>query len=231
MKLPIAWAIFAVCLSVGCIPPPTPITKRGESASWVKKRRKPPPPEETEDKAISTGKRRMPNGWSDWSNADETSESQPPPTVRSAPPRTTKPVPPPKSRPIVAVFNIEAKGIRLPKKLLIRLSDYLSMKLAATGRYQVVPRDQLKKRLVQQKRKSYKPCYDQTCQIEIGKELAAQKSLTAVVMKLGSKCMLTVVLYDLRRATSQGGASAEGECSEDEIVRSIKSVVMKLAEL
>jgi len=131
-------------------------------------------------------------------------------------------------KPIVAVFDLEDKGVGLSKALCSRLSDYMSMTLAATGRYQVVPRDQLKKRLVQQKRDSYKQCYDQTCQIEIGKELAAQKSLTTKAMKLGSKCVVTTVLFDLKKATSERGASAEGDCSEDGIVKSIKSVVQKL---
>ena len=132
------------------------------------------------------------------------------------------------TKPIVAVFDIEDKGVGLKRALCSRLSDYMSMTLAATGKYQVVPRDQLKKRLVQQKRGSYKQCYDQTCQIEIGKELAAQKSLTTMVMKLGSKCMVTTVLYDLKKSASEGGASAEGGCTEDGIVASIKTVVQRL---
>ena len=131
-------------------------------------------------------------------------------------------------KPIVAVFDIEDKGVGLKRKLCERLSDYLAMTIAATGKYRVVPRDQLKKRLVAQKKQSYKKCYDQTCQIEIGKELAAQKSLTTVIMKLGSRCMVTSVLYNLRTAASEGGASTEGECSEDAIVESIKRVVKKM---
>jgi len=131
-------------------------------------------------------------------------------------------------KPIVAVFNIEDKGAGLSRGLLIRLSDFMAMNLATTRNYQLVPRDQIKKRLVAQKRASYRQCYDQTCQIEIGKELAAQKSLTTMIMKLGSRCMVTTVLHDLRKAVSDGGASAEGGCSEDGIVKSIKSVVQKL---
>ena len=130
--------------------------------------------------------------------------------------------------PIVAIFDVEDKGAGLSRELRDRLGDYLAMSVAATGAYQVVPRDQLKMRLVTQKRRSYKNCYDQTCQIEIGKEMAAQKSLSTIVMKLGSRCMVTAVLFDLRKATSEGGASTEGGCSEDAIVDSIKTLVSKL---
>ena len=150
----------------------------------------------------------------------------------AAPVAVRQPTPVPRrwrgERHIVAVFNIEDKGARLTRQMLDRLSEYLAMKLAASGRYQVVPRDQLKLRLVEQKAKSYKKCYDQSCQIEIGREMAAQRSLSTVVMKLGTKCMVTAVLYDLKKATSVHGASTTGQCHEDGIVASIKQVVREL---
>lgn len=132
-------------------------------------------------------------------------------------------------KPIVAVFDVENRGADLSDELRNRLSDFLAMRIAASGAFQTVPRQQLKERLAAQKKESYKSCYDQTCQIEIGKELAAQKSLTTTVAKLGSRCMVTTVLYDLQRATSEGGASVEGSCSEDGIVESLIKIVAKLA--
>ena len=59
-------------------------------------------------------------------------------------------------KPIVAVFDVEVKRVKLSKSLLDGLSDYLATKLAGTGKYQIVPRDQLKKRLIEQKKKSFK---------------------------------------------------------------------------
>lgn len=129
---------------------------------------------------------------------------------------------------IIAVFDVEDQGAGLSAEVRNRLSDFLAMRLASTGAYQVVPRAQLRQRLVQQKTQSYKQCYDQTCQIEIGKELAAQKSLSTQVVKLGSRCMVTSVLYDLKRSASEGGGSAEGGCDEDAIVGSLKRVLVKL---
>jgi formylglycine-generating enzyme len=133
------------------------------------------------------------------------------------------------AKPIVAVFNLEAKALRLKPQLLLALSDYLADSLAATGAFQVVPRDRLRQRLVAQKKRSYKECYDQTCQVEIGKELAANKSLAARLLKIGGVCVLTATLYDLRRAATEGGATSEGKCSEDAFRRAIGVVVHKLA--
>ena len=112
--------------------------------------------------------------------------------------------------PIVAVFNVEVKGLQLAPDVRDRLSDYLSGRMAEGGRYQVVPRDKLKERLVQAKKSSYKECYAQSCQIELGQELAAQKTLSTQVMKLGSQCRVNATLYDLARATTENSATTSG---------------------
>ena len=109
------------------------------------------------------------------------------------------------------------------------MGEYLATKVAGVPGYQVVPRDQLLKRLRKQKRSSYKACYDQSCQIEIGRELAAQKSLSTKVLRLGSKCVVTIALYDLRKAATERAADATGGCGIGALVRSIESAVAKLA--
>ncbi|MFH1130635.1 MAG: PEGA domain-containing protein, partial [Pseudomonadota bacterium] len=135
------------------------------------------------------------------------------------------------SKPIVAVFDVQFEGVNLSPGMQGRLSDYLAMRLADTGNYLVVPRDRMKERLATEKKNSYKSCFDQSCQIEIGKEMSAQKSLSTTVAKLGSRCMVTSVMYDLRKSTSEGGASVDGKCSEDDIVQSIQRIVLKLAPM
>ncbi len=67
-----------------------------------------------------------------------------------------------KRKPIIVVFTVTAKGVKLTPGVLDRLSDYLATAVSATGRFQVVPRAQLKKRLVRQKTASYRRCYDQS---------------------------------------------------------------------
>ncbi|HSA21124.1 MAG TPA: hypothetical protein P5076_06740, partial [Myxococcota bacterium] len=129
---------------------------------------------------------------------------------------------------IIAVFTLEDRGAGLGTDVQERLSEYLASAIAASGHYQVIPRAQLKERLGLQKTETYKACYDQNCQIELGKELAAEKTLSTQVIKLGANCMVTAVIFDLRTAASEGGASQEGGCGEDELVRSMKDVVAKL---
>jgi len=135
-------------------------------------------------------------------------------------------------RPIVAVFNVEkSKKIELDKDTLSELANYLATRITESGTYQVVPRDQIKQRLFAEKKRSHKDCYDQSCQIEIGKELAAEKTLSTRVMKLGKRCTVTLTLYDLKKAATESAASHHGKCSEDDIVNSLDIAVSRLLNL
>jgi len=127
-------------------------------------------------------------------------------------------------RPIVAVFQVEDKSGKLSAKAIDQLTDYLGSLLGSRG-YRVVPRSQLRERLVEAKKGSFKECFDQSCQIEIGKELAAQKSLASQVLKIGAKCKILVNLFDLRQAASDGSGTATGECTEDGVVVALEQAV------
>jgi hypothetical protein len=130
-------------------------------------------------------------------------------------------------RPVVAVFDVEPQGVELDPVVLDRLNNYLCSLLAERG-YQVVPRSQLKARLAEQKVDSYRLCFDESCQIEIGKELAAQKSLATQLIRLGGSCKATLTLFDLRTTASERGATVSGGCGEDGVVQALEEAVGKL---
>lgn len=127
----------------------------------------------------------------------------------------------------VAVFDIEDKSGRLKPGEIDGLTDYLANKVAEGGMFHVVPRDEIKKRLLRQKSKSYKSCYDQSCQIEIGREIAAQKTLTTTISRIGSSCIVTAALYDLRKAATDATASSRGKCGTDDLVSQIENIIAK----
>ncbi len=131
---------------------------------------------------------------------------------------------------IVAVFEIENRGTSLTKDELIALSDYLGNKFAEQGNYQIIPRDEIRKRILSQKEASYKACYDQHCQIEIGRELAAQFTVSSSVSKVGTICLVNSALYDLRMAATAKTATAEGGCTPEELFGALKKVAIRLGE-
>jgi hypothetical protein len=134
----------------------------------------------------------------------------------------------PAEGPIVAVFDLEDRGSGLSQSVLDNLTDYLTVLLAESG-YQVIPRDKIRDRLKGEQAESFKECYDQSCQIEMGRELAAQKILATRILKIADTCQLTATLFDLRRAATEKAASSEATCDEKSLLGALKTIASKLA--
>lgn len=132
-------------------------------------------------------------------------------------------------KPVVAVFDIKNRKVEVAKETLGRLGDYLAARLTATGVFKIVPRAELKKKLVQKKLESYQEGFDQRVQVQLGAELAAQKTLATQVMPMGGECVVTSTLYDLKLATSEKAGIASGACDEAGLKRSIDSVSSQVA--
>jgi hypothetical protein len=131
-------------------------------------------------------------------------------------------------RAIVAVFDVEDQARALAPAALAGLTEYLATKVTQAG-YQVVPRDQLRSRLASEKRESYKHCFEQRCQIELGRALAAQKSLATKLLRVGGQCVLTAQLYDLRSETAERAGSAKSACGEAALLTAIDELARQLA--
>jgi hypothetical protein len=135
-----------------------------------------------------------------------------------------------RTRPIVAVFAIQDKTGQLSAITCQLLTEYLSVKIAEGGVFQVIPSRTLKDRLTQLKKESLKDCYDEQCQIDLGKELAASKSLSTSIVRMGSRCGVLGTLYDLKRAASEASASQRSECTQDDLVQALEKVASSLRE-
>ncbi len=135
-----------------------------------------------------------------------------------------------KTAPTVAVFSVEAVRVRLPRAYLNTLTGFIGAELTASGRYQVLPSSELKAALSTKKRESYRACYDEACQIEVGKELAAQLSLASKVSRIGKKCLVTLTLYNLRTSASERAATVQGGCSEEALLSSVERAVQQLTK-
>lgn len=129
-----------------------------------------------------------------------------------------------RDKPIVAVFAIQDRTGQLSPTTCELLTEYLAVKLAEGGLFQIVPSRTLKDRLTELKKESYKECYDEQCQIEIGKELAASKSLSTSIVPMGSECGVMGTLYDLKRAASEASASQRTPCAQDNLVAALEKL-------
>lgn len=131
-------------------------------------------------------------------------------------------------RPVIAVFEIATRNFTLPKASLEALTTFLSARIAATGFYRVSPQDAVRKKLKEQKKESYKLCYDRSCQIEIGRELAADRSLATEIAKVGKSCLLSLKLYDLKDEATEFAHAEPLTCDEGAVgatlVRAVKAL-------
>ncbi|NMB74441.1 MAG: tetratricopeptide repeat protein [Myxococcales bacterium] len=132
---------------------------------------------------------------------------------------------------VVAVFEIEdtrPQKARLSDRERADLTVYLGAILAEDGTYRVVPPEQLKKALLDKKRESYRECFDERCQIEIGREVAAQKTLATRIMQVGQQCGIIATLYDLRQAASEKATTYKGACGKDALFTGLEFLAKKL---
>jgi hypothetical protein len=148
-------------------------------------------------------------------------------------PMPTEVAPPPgpaprRPRPITVVFAIQDMSGKLEENLLLQLTEYLSTQVAQQLDLKVVPREQLRERLVAQKKESYKACYDRSCQIELGRALAASKTVSSTLLQVGSRCVLNTTLIDLRTEATERAASAETSCTPEALLDAVKKAVGQL---
>ncbi len=131
-------------------------------------------------------------------------------------------------RPVVAVFSVELRGLAGGVRTGA-IDAYLATRLAETGRFELVPQARIRQALAARRRESLKPCYAQSCQIQIGQELAASHALVTQLHRMKGLCVVTSNLFDLRKATSAAAATALGACDEPSLLGLVTEVVGKLA--
>jgi hypothetical protein len=150
-------------------------------------------------------------------------------------PRTRAAVvtPPPPPRPsrttidarsfVIAVMSVEDVNaqraeLALQPALLMNLTDQLRVFIAERhirtidkGAQEVALRSQI----TDMKEQSFQACFDDACQIELGKALAASHILRARVTRFGSKCVLNAELIDLKSEVAIGASSSSSTCAEE----------------
>jgi hypothetical protein len=133
--------------------------------------------------------------------------------------------------PVVAVFEIEDRTKKLKKSVRWQLTEYLATRMGEGDAYKVVPPADIRRRLTEQKSKSYKQCYDERCQIELGRELAASMTLATKLLHIGRKCQLTFNLYDLAKAATHKSTSVRTGCAEEQILNAVDRGLVQLGAL
>ncbi len=131
-------------------------------------------------------------------------------------------------QPVVAVFDLEAPPGVVTAQEQATLGKIIANELAVSRRFKLVPSQEVRRVLLEKKRESYKDCYNESCQIEIGKELAASHSLGCSLQRLGSECRISLTLYDLRESVTAGAARKTGGCAPEALARLAEAAAQEL---
>lgn len=134
---------------------------------------------------------------------------------------------------VVAVMDVrtvtKGKGV-LDDNLMRNIGDQLRIFLAELGVRTVDRRAQQREELSLVKADSYKGCYDDSCQIELGKALAASHIVRTRITQFGRLCVLNGELVDLRAEVATAAASSRGTCEEEGFLQMSEDVAKALVQ-
>jgi hypothetical protein len=124
---------------------------------------------------------------------------------------------------VVAVMNVEDSNAgererALDPGLVRNLGDQIRVFIAQRGVHTIdrgAQEKALKDQISSAKSESYKSCYDDSCQVELGKALAASHILRTRVTRFGKRCVLNGELIDLKAEVTMAAASSQGDCGEE----------------
>lgn len=138
---------------------------------------------------------------------------------------------------VIAVMEVEDVNARTDKALdrsLVRnLGDQLRIFVAQSGARTIdrsAQQTALKSQIDEMKGESYAACYDDACQIELGKALAASHILRARITQFGARCVLNAELIDLREEVTIKAASARGGCEAEGFLTMAERVAQRVVE-
>jgi hypothetical protein len=122
---------------------------------------------------------------------------------------------------VVAVMDVTSKSKDLSPDTVQALGDQLRVFLAQRG-LRVVDRGAqqtaLKSLVQEEKQKSYSACVDDSCQIPLGKALAASHILRSALVRFGNTCAANGELIDLRTEVTVAAASARSDCTPEKLL-------------
>lgn len=161
-------------------------------------------------------------------------KSEPPPPPPASPPPPSKDGPPAAGR-VIAVMDVEdanagtdgAVGDALVRNLSDQIRVYVTQQGARTIDRSAQERA-FRQQMLEVKNESYEDCYDDACQIELGKALAASHILRSKITKFGRRCVLNGELIDLAAEVTVKAASAQGACEAEGFLEMCEAVARDL---
>jgi hypothetical protein len=135
-------------------------------------------------------------------------------------------------KPRLAVMAIDDQSEKLSERIKDSATILLRMHLSSSGQFIVIEEGRQKKMLMkivrEQRKESYKMCYDDKCQIPLGQALSADTILRSTVTELGGTFSIGVELIDLAKEAVTKAANAEFDGTEEGMAEAVKKIAHDL---
>jgi hypothetical protein len=137
---------------------------------------------------------------------------------------------------VIAVMDVEdlnasSRDKAIDPSLVRNLGDQIRIFIAERG-VRTIDRGTQDKAIKDQissiKKESYNTCYDDSCQIELGKALAASHILRSRITRFGRRCVLNAELIDLRSEVTMAASSSQGDCEAEGFLTMSEAVATRL---
>ncbi|MCC7384392.1 MAG: hypothetical protein IT384_21275 [Deltaproteobacteria bacterium] len=140
----------------------------------------------------------------------------------------------PDRRWVLAVMDLRASGeVAIPEATRLALGDQLRVFLAEQ-RVRVIDRgaqDAALRSLIEgAKAESYGPCVDESCQIPLGRALAATHLVRPGVARFGGTCSTHAELVDLKTEVTVAAAALRGDCSDEGLLNASAGLAEQLLQ-
>lgn len=100
-----------------------------------------------------------------------------------------------------------------------QLTDYLTVRISEGIYYTAVARQKLREQLKDN------AAGDDTRKIAVGRELAAEKALATKIVRLGSRCVVMLTVFDVTRSAPERANSTKSHCEKDALIVALEKAV------
>lgn len=129
----------------------------------------------------------------------------------------------------LAVMEFEDRSGTLSKQLLADATEYLRGALISANKYIVIATERQNQTMIKDmKKESYKECNDKSCQIQLGKALAAETILRTTITRLGQTFVIASELVDLAKEATVVGAREKYDGTENSMSEALDNIAEKV---
>jgi hypothetical protein len=132
------------------------------------------------------------------------------------------------ARETIAVFPVHSVVVPGPSDIEMLGLNQLYASIFSEAGLRVVPQEQIRDRLRTVKVEGYEECFAEGCQIELGKALAATVVVQTSMTMLGSSCLATGTVYELRSETALVSASRKTGCDVESLSEALEGLAREM---